>query len=260
MDHSHPNASLLRVENVTKRFRQGATVVEAVKSASLAVEPGQWLGVMGASGSGKSTLLHLIAGLTRPDDGQIFVDGVDLTRLTDHQLTLLRRRRIGLVFQAFNLVPTLTVEDNILLPALADGRERRALNARLQGLLERLGLAALRRRVPDALSGGEQQRVALARAMICEPAILLADEPTGSLDSVTGQDICRLLRQLCDEEATAMVVVTHDPAVATNADRIAIVKDGQLMTEIQADEFHDAPSLALRYQEVLSTPDVAEVV
>lgn len=249
----------LRVENLTKRFWQGSTTVEALKNISLTVERGQFVAVMGASGSGKSTLLHVMAGLTRPDAGRILVDGDDLSAMSDRQLTLFRRRRIGLVFQAFNLIPTLSAQDNILLPVLADGLGARSVDGRLDGLLAELGLGQRRRHRPDALSGGEQQRVAIARALVTDPAIILADEPTGSLDSVTGQSICRLMQQLCKEQGRTIVLVTHEPAVAVWAERIVVLKDGRILTEFTTADFHDAHSLAAHYQDIVGTAATAEV-
>jgi len=255
---SHAAAPLC-VESLTKRFRQGNTTIEALQDISLTVQQGQFVAVMGASGSGKSTLLHVMAGLTRSDRGQVFVDGEDLSAMSDRQLTLFRRRRIGLVFQAFNLIPTLTAQDNVLLPVLADGRGRQFAGAPLDGLLTRLGLTERRYHRPDAMSGGEQQRVAIARAILGDPAIILADEPTGSLDSVTGQGICRLLKQLCEEQGRTIVVVTHEPAVAVWAERIVVLKDGRTLTEFATTDFHDAHSLAAHYQDIVSTADAEEV-
>jgi len=212
---------------------------------------------MGASGSGKSTLLHVMAGLTRPDMGQVVVDGQDLSAMSDHQLTLFRRRHIGLVFQAFNLIPTLTAQDNVLLPALADGRTM-GMDGQMDNLLHRLGLTERRRHRPDAMSGGEQQRVAIARAMIGDPSIILADEPTGSLDSVTGQSICRLLQELCEEQGRTIVVVTHEPSVAVWAERIIVLKDGRILTEFPTSQFHDAHSLAAHYQDIVNAEAAAE--
>jgi putative ABC transport system ATP-binding protein len=240
----------LRVEHLTKRFRQGNTSIEALKDISLSVERGQFVSVMGASGSGKSTLLHVMAGLTRPDAGRVAVDGQDLSAMSDYRLTLFRRRHIGLVFQAFNLIPALTAQDNVLLPVLADGRGKSADGA-LDALLTRLGLAERRRHRPDALSGGEQQRVAIARAMIGDPSIILADEPTGSLDSVTGQSICRLLKELCEEQGRTIVIVTHEPAVALWARRIVVLKDGKTLTEFPTTDFRDAHVLAAHYQDIV---------
>jgi putative ABC transport system ATP-binding protein len=243
----------LIVRALTKRFRQGHTTVEALRDVSLKIARGEFVAVMGASGSGKSTLLHVMAGLTRPEQGTVAVDGKDLAAMSDYDLTLYRRRKIGLVFQAFNLIPTLTARDNILLPLLAGG-DRRASDGDglLDELLTRLDLSHRQRHRPDALSGGEQQRVAIARAMIADPSIILADEPTGSLDSVTGQSICKLLRELCKEQGRTIVVVTHEPAVAVWAQRIIVLKDGRVLTEFATEQFHDVHHLAAHYQDVVN--------
>ncbi|HEY2840410.1 MAG TPA: ABC transporter ATP-binding protein [Pirellulales bacterium] len=251
-----PAISPLRVEGVTKRFRQGATVVEALKSVSLTIPQGKFVAVMGASGSGKSTLLHVLAGLTWPDEGRVVIDDTDLSKLKDKQLTRFRRRRIGLVFQAFNLIPALSAEENITLPVLTDGRAE-IPQQRVEYLLDRLGIAARRRHRPDALSGGEQQRVAIARALITDPALVLADEPTGSLDSVSGQNICRLLRELCAEQKRTIVVVTHEPAVAVWSQRVLVMKDGRLLSDFATSDFSDAHSLAAHYQDIVN-PEPAE--
>lgn len=241
----------IRVERLTKRFRQGESQVEAVKDISLSINHGEFVAIMGASGSGKSTLLHVMAGLTWPDEGRVVIDDVDLSAMSDAQLTHFRRRKIGLIFQAFNLIPALTAEDNITLPVLSD-RHASAVAKRLESLLERLGLAARRHHRPDALSGGEQQRVAIARALITDPALVLADEPTGSLDSVSGQNICQLLRELCEEQQRTIVVVTHEPAVAVWAERVVVMKDGHILTEFDTRELGDAQRLASRYQDVVN--------
>jgi putative ABC transport system ATP-binding protein len=241
----------LQVKRLTKRFRQGQASIEAIRDIDLTIQRGQFVAVMGASGSGKSTLLHVMAGLTRPDAGEVLVDGQELSAMSDYNLTLYRRRRIGLVFQAFNLIPTLTARDNVLLPLLADRRTDLA-DGHLDQLLDRLGLLPRAGHRPDALSGGEQQRVAIARAIAPNPSIVLADEPTGSLDSVTGQSICRLLQELCQEQGRTIVVVTHEPAVAVWAQRIVVLKDGRVLTEFSAAQFHDAQSLAAHYQDVVN--------
>ncbi len=248
----------LRVVGLTKRFRQGNTVVDALKDVRLTIQRGESVAVMGASGSGKSTLLHVMAGLTRPDAGDVEVDGQNLSTMSDYELTLFRRRRIGLVFQAFNLIPTLSAHDNILLPLLADGRGSYA-DGRLDALLKRLGLTDRARHRPDALSGGEQQRVAIARAIIGDPSIILADEPTGSLDSVTGQNICRILQELCKEQGRTIVVVTHEPAVAIWSQRIVVLKDGRVLTEFPTSQFGDLQELAAHYQDVVGASRGAEV-
>jgi len=241
----------VRLEGVTKRFRQGETVVEAIRDVSLLIAAGEFVAVMGASGSGKSTLLHVMAGLAPPDEGRVLIDGADLSSMSDGELTRFRRRKIGLVFQAFNLIPSLTADDNITLPILAGGHNDRS-GARVQRLLDRLGLVPRRHHRPDALSGGEQQRVAIARALVNDPALVLADEPTGSLDSVSGQQICRLLRELCEAERRTIVVVTHEPAVAAWAQRVVVMKDGCILTQFGTGEFKDAQTLAAHYQDVVN--------
>jgi len=241
----------VQVEGATKRFRQGSSMVEALRSVSLSIASGEFVAIMGASGSGKSTLLNVMAGLTSADAGKIVVDGVELSGMSDAELTRFRRRKIGLVFQAFNLIPSLTAEQNITLPLLADG-QKAVPKDRLDALLERLGLTARRHHRPDALSGGEQQRVAIARALITDPALVLADEPTGSLDSVSGQNICRLLQELCAELKRTIVVVTHEPAVARWAQRVVVMRDGQILTEFPTADFGNPHALAAHYQDIVS--------
>lgn len=245
------NAPPVRVTAVVKKFQQGPTVVEALQQVSFSVDPGKFVAIMGASGSGKSTLLHVLAGLTTPTEGTVEIEGTHLSQLSDAALTRFRRRRIGLVFQAFNLIPTLSAEDNITLPLLSENGGAN-IQQRLDYLLDRLGLSGRRKHRPDALSGGEQQRVAIARALITEPALVLADEPTGSLDSVSGQAICKLLQELCREQKRTIVVVTHEPAVAVWAERIVIMKDGRIVDESDTAPFQDAHSLAAHYQRVVS--------
>lgn len=242
----------LVVSGVTKRFTQGATVVEALRNVSVTIEAGEFIAIMGASGSGKSTLLHVMTGLTRADEGVVQVEGRELATMSDRQLTHFRRRRIGLVFQSFNLIPTLTAEDNILLPLLTDGRSDEGKN--LGPLLDRLGLSTRRTHRPDALSGGEQQRVAIARAMMTNPAVILADEPTGSLDSVTGQTLCRILHELNQSDRRTIVVVTHEPSVAIWAQRVLVMKDGAIVASFPTSSFQDPQSLAAHYQQVVSLP------
>jgi putative ABC transport system ATP-binding protein len=248
----------LCVEHLTKRFRQGEVVIQALQDVTLTIPAGEFAAVMGASGSGKSTLLHLMAGLTRPDEGRVFVNGQDLACLSDRRRTHFRRRHVGLVFQAFNLIPTLTAEDNILLPLLSDGHSRQA-DELLDELLARLDLTGRRRHRPDTLSGGEQQRVAIARALVAQPSIILADEPTGSLDSITGQGICRLLRDLSREQQRTIIVVTHEPAVAVWAERIIVLKDGRVLTEFPTSQFADVQVLAAHYQDIVSGAPTEEV-
>ena len=240
----------LRIEHLTKRFRQGSVIIEALRDVSLEIARGEFVAVMGASGSGKSTLLHVAAGLTTPDEGRVFVDGEDLAAMSDRRLTIFRRRRIGVMFQAFNLIPSLTAEQNVLLPVRTDGRAASA-RERFESLFARLRLKERRTHRPDALSGGEQQRVAFARALIADPAIVLADEPTGSLDSVTGQELCRLLQELCREQNRTIVVVTHEPAVATWTDRVIVLADGRVLADFRTEKFSDAQSLAAHYHDTV---------
>jgi putative ABC transport system ATP-binding protein len=249
MMNSSPSLDSLPVvtEHLTKIFRQGAAEIRALDDLSLSVSKGEFVAVMGASGSGKSTLLHVLAGLTTADQGRVLIDGQDLAVMSDAQLTRFRRQRIGLVFQAFNLIPTLSAEDNIRLPA---GRGP-GTDERLEHLLAHLGIAARRHHRPDALSGGEQQRVAIARALITDPALVLADEPTGSLDSQAGQALCKLLRGLCDEEGRTIILVTHEPSVAAWARRIIVLKDGQQLTEFQSPAIGDTQAFIATYQEAV---------
>ena len=241
----------LQARAVVKSFRQGPATIHALSGANLSVQSGEFIAIMGASGSGKSTLLHAIAGLTELDSGQVLVNGQDLATLSDARLTRFRRRHIGLVFQAFNLVPVLSAEDNIRLPAdPAPG-----LDAKVDALLDRLGMAARRAHKPDALSGGEQQRIAIARALVTDPDLLLADEPTGSLDSVAGQEICRLLRELCDEQRRTIVVVTHEPSVAMWADRAVVLKDGRDRAGFPIGRPHDSEAVATAYQHAVQSTE-----
>ncbi|PQO26385.1 peptide ABC transporter ATP-binding protein [Blastopirellula marina] len=246
----------LSARNLTKLFHQGDHVVEALKNVSLEIQRGSFVAVMGPSGSGKSTLMHLMAGLTRCDEGEILVDGQDISQMNDGRLTHFRREKIGLVFQSFNLIPTLTAEDNITLPLFASGRTGDVKES-LDKLLDRLGIAARRKHRPDALSGGEQQRVAIARALITDPAIVLADEPTGSLDTTTGKGICQILSELCTEQQRTIVVVTHEPAVAIWAKRVIVLKDGHMIDDFETAQFPDALSLATHYQNALDASEAA---
>lgn len=237
----------LEIQSVVKHFRAGSTIIHALNGVNLAVAAGEFVAIMGASGSGKSTLLHALAGLTDVDSGCVQVEGQDLAELSDARLTRFRRRRIGLVFQAFNLIPSLTAEDNIRLPAEAVA----GLDEWVETLLALLELQVRRGHKPDALSGGEQQRVAIARALIADPAILLADEPTGSLDSVSGQNICRLLRELCSEQRRTIVMVTHEPAVAMWADRVVILKDGRDLPGFPIGSAREPQAVSMGYQQAL---------
>jgi putative ABC transport system ATP-binding protein len=241
----------LVIEDVRKSFRQGDRQVSALAGVSLEVQAGQFLAIMGASGSGKSTLLHLMAGLTKADGGRVIVDGTDLMTLNDRDLTLFRRRKIGLVFQAFNLIPTLSAEENLALPLMLEGRNGAASKSRVESLLTSLGLSSRRTHRPDAMSGGEQQRVAIGRALVADPAVILADEPTGNLDSGNSKAVCELLRDLSLVHGKTIVMVTHEPSVAAYAQEVAVLKDGVLVERFAVDEADGRQGLAARYQESL---------
>ncbi len=243
--------SPLVVENVRKQFRQGDRAVAALDGVSLEVPQGQFLAVMGASGSGKSTLLHLMAGLTHADGGRVVVNGTDLGGMRDRDLTLFRRRHIGLVFQSFNLIPTLSAEENIALPLMLDGKSGAQASAKVNELLESLGLAKRRHHRPDAMSGGEQQRVAIGRALVTDPAVILADEPTGNLDSANSRSVCELLRDLSVIHNKTIVMVTHEPSVAAYTQEVAVLKDGKLVDRFATEEAGRGQGLAVRYQESL---------
>jgi putative ABC transport system ATP-binding protein len=236
-------APLLALEGVTKSFRRGDEEVVALAGVDLSVARGELLLIMGPSGSGKSTLLHLLGGLERPTRGRVVFrakaegaasaasDGEDLARLDDEALARLRRTAIGFVFQEFHLLPTLSAEENAMLPLLLDGAATAAAHGRARAMLERVGLSARRDHLPDQLSGGERQRVAIARALVADPPLLLCDEPTGSLDSARGREIFALLRELADREGRAVVVVTHDPAALPFATRVVELRDGRIVRE-----------------------------
>jgi putative ABC transport system ATP-binding protein len=246
-----PSDAPLVVQNVRKQFRQGDRAVAALDGVSLDVPRGQFLAVMGASGSGKSTLLHLMAGLATPDEGQVIVNGTELKGMRDRELTLFRRRHIGLVFQSFNLIPTLSAEENVALPLMLEGRNGDAARAKVEELLNSLGLTKRRHHRPDAMSGGEQQRVAIGRALVSDPAVILADEPTGNLDSANSRSVCELLRDLAVIHNKTIVMVTHEPTVAAYAQEVAVLKDGKLVKCFATEEAGGGEGLALRYQESL---------
>ncbi len=224
---------VLEASDLRKEYVLGSHHVHALAGVDFVVEKGEFVAIMGPSGSGKSTLLHLIGGLDKPSSGEIFLAGKRLSLLKDNQVTLLRRRNIGFVFQFFNLLPILSAEENITLPLMIDGKDVKKYSERLEALLGLTGLTDRRRHKPEQLSGGEQQRVALARALITEPAILLADEPTGNLDTKTGHTVMELLRRSCDELQQAIVVVTHDPRAASFADRVVFLRDGLIDGELR---------------------------
>ncbi|HEX4442228.1 MAG TPA: ABC transporter ATP-binding protein [Galbitalea sp.] len=221
-----------RVENLTKSYGTGAGLITALDGISLGIERGRFTAIMGPSGSGKSTLMHILAGLDSATSGRTWLGETETTALDDTQLTLLRRRRVGFVFQSFNLVPTLDIEGNILLPFELDGRKPdENQRARIYGLVNSLGLADRLRHRPHELSGGQQQRVAIARALGTQPDLILADEPTGNLDSRTGREVLALLAAASSDFGQSIVMVTHDPIAASYADRIVFLADGTVTAD-----------------------------
>jgi putative ABC transport system ATP-binding protein len=210
----------------------GEVEVIALKEVNFAVQRGEFVAIMGASGSGKSTLLHLLGGLDTPTHGEVYFDGQALSRLNDDQVTLLRRQKIGFIFQFYNLLPTLNAIENVALPLMIDGQQASQYQAKVQELLHLVKLQDRENHRPDQLSGGQQQRVAIARAFVNQPQVVLADEPTGNLDSRSGKAILELLQRVCKELCTTIVMVTHDPKAASYADRVVFLKDGEIVTEI----------------------------
>ena len=225
---------ILQTRELTKVYGRGETEVHALDGVNLSVEKGEFLAVVGTSGSGKSTLLHMLGGLDKPTAGSVMVDGNELSEMTDDELTIFRRRNIGFVFQNYNLVPMMNVQENILLPVGLDGKE--ADTAYTDEIIKILGLSDKLRRLPNKLSGGQQQRVAIARALAAKPAILLADEPTGNPDSKTSQDVLGLLKVTSQRFHQTMVIITHNEEIAQMADRIVRIEDGQIVSR---GEFHD---------------------
>lgn len=240
----------LQVNGLTKRFQVGDREVQALRGVDLEVAAGEFVAIMGPSGCGKSTLLHLIGGLDQADAGSIEIEGKSLSGMKDRERTHLRRRRIGLIFQAFNLVGNLTARENALLPLLLDGKKN--AEPQCEELFSRLGLSACANRWPETLSGGEQQRVAIARALINNPALILADEPTGSLDFANGQAFCALLHELCGKDGRTILMVTHEPAVAAWASRVLVMKDGLLLGELAHNQCGDSNRLAAAYHEMIA--------
>ncbi|HTP07146.1 MAG TPA: ABC transporter ATP-binding protein [Anaerolineae bacterium] len=236
--------TVLQADQVTKQYRMGDVVVNALDSVDFRVESGEFVAIMGPSGSGKSTLLHLLGGLDGSSSGEITLAGKQLSKLDDNAVTLVRRRNVGFIFQFYNLVPTLTAEENIALPLLIDGRAVKKYQAQLDELLQLVGLSDRRSHKPDQLSGGQQQRVAIARALVTDPDIVLADEPTGNLDSKSGKAILELLRHSCDELHHTIVMVTHDAFAASYADRVVFLKDGRLIRQLHRSEVTDGALLA----------------
>jgi putative ABC transport system ATP-binding protein len=246
---------VLEASQLRKRYGSGDAAVDALAGVDFRVNRGEFVAIMGPSGSGKSTLLHLLGGLDTPSGGRVELSGHPFSELNERLATLARRHNVGFVFQFFNLLPTLTAEENILLPVMIDGQDPHKYQSQLDNLLDLVGLRERRRHRPDQLSGGEQQRVAMARALITSPAIVLADEPTGNLDSKTGKQIMDLLRKSCAELQQAIIVVTHDAKAAAYADRVVFLRDGSVVRELRLGE---ADSAAQRLRMVIDAMELLE--
>ena len=223
--------SILQANNLVKIYGQGENAVHALNDVSLKVEKGEFVTIVGTSGSGKSTLLHMLGGLDRPTGGEVIIDQKDISKLSDEELTIFRRRKIGFIFQAFNLVPVLNVYENIVLPIELDGAK--IDRDFVEEIINTLGLSGKKESLPNQLSGGQQQRVAIARALAFRPAIILADEPTGNLDSKTGQDVLSLLKVSAEKFSQTIVMITHNDEIAQLADRIIRIEDGRIVERRQ---------------------------
>lgn len=221
---------ILKVENLTKTYGSGENLVHAVDDVSFSVEKGEFVAIVGASGSGKSTLLHLIGGVDRPTSGKIFVDGNDISKMNDDKLAVFRRSQVGIVYQFYNLIPILTVEENITLPCDLDGRG--VDRERLEMILDSFGLRARRKHLPNQLSGGQQQRTSIARALINNPSLVLADEPTGNLDSKSSEEVMSMLKMCNQSYGQTVIMITHNLDIAKQADRIITISDGKIVEEV----------------------------
>ncbi len=230
--HAGRMTTIVSTTDLHRRYGEGPAAVDALAGVSVEIARGRFTAIMGASGSGKSTLMHLMAGLDRPTSGTVSLDGVELGALDDKHLTELRRDRVGFVFQAFNLLPVLTAEENLVLPLTIAGRKPDA--AWLESLVEAVGLGDRRTHRPSELSGGQQQRVAVARALVSKPAVVFADEPTGNLDSNASAEVLNLLRRAVDDFGQTVVMVTHDAAAAAYADRLIVLEDGRVAHDVHA--------------------------
>ena len=221
---------ILKVENLIKTYGSGENLVNAVDDVSFSVEKGEFVAIVGASGSGKSTLLHLIGGVDRPTSGKIFVDGNDISKMNDDKLAVFRRRQVGIVYQFYNLIPILTVEENITLPCDLDGRG--VDRERLETILDSFGLRARRKHLPNQLSGGQQQRTSIARALINNPSLVLADEPTGNLDSKSSEEVMSILKMCNQSYGQTVIMITHNLDIAKQAGRIITISDGKIVEEV----------------------------
>ncbi len=226
MNNSH---IVIEGRNISKEYQMGEAVTRVLNDISIQISQGEFVSVMGPSGSGKSTLLYILGGLDIPTSGSVFMDGEDISKFGDEKKSVMRRRNIGFVFQFYNLIPNLNVEENILLPVLLDGKAIKDCKKRLNSILEVVGLADRRKHTPRELSGGQQQRVAIARALINNPEIIFADEPTGNLDSKTGSEILNLLQEINREDNKTIIMVTHSAAAAQYSSRVANVRDGVMI-------------------------------
>ncbi len=222
---------ILKVENLIKTYKNGNTTINAVDNVSFSVEKGDFVAIVGASGSGKSTLLHLLGGVDRPTSGKVFIDGVDIYNMNNDALAIFRRRQVGLIYQFYNLIPILNVEENIVLPCKLDGKNVR--RDRLNEIIDTLGLSKRRSHLPNELSGGQQQRVSIGRAIINNPALVLADEPTGNLDSKASDEIVALLKESNKKYNQTIIVITHDASIAQEANRVITIEDGKIVSDVR---------------------------
>lgn len=220
---------ILRCENLTKIYGEGNAQVNALDHVSFSVEKGEFVAIVGPSGSGKSTLLHILGGVDKPTSGKVYIDGTDIHALKEDKLAIFRRRQIGLIYQFYNLMPVLNVDENIVLPHLLDGRTMD--QERLDEIVEYLGLSDRRNNLPNQLSGGQQQRVSIGRALYSHPAIVLADEPTGNLDRKNGQEIIRLIKESNKNQKQTLILITHDESIALQADRMICIEDGKIVRD-----------------------------
>ncbi|MCA9255755.1 MAG: ABC transporter ATP-binding protein, partial [Phycisphaerales bacterium] len=249
-DHDITQDAVVTIDDVHRHFRLDDETIRAVDGVSTTIARGEFLAIMGHSGSGKTTLMHLIGGLDLPDRGRIVVDGHEINAMSDTDRTLYRRRHLGVVFQAFNLLPTLSALENVMLPYLVDGRSASEARRRATELLESVQLGHRMKHRPALMSGGEQQRVAIARALMVDPVLILADEPTGNLDPSSSKQIWNLLRSLCETSKTTVIMVTHEALAAAHADRVLFLKSGRLSGDAHAEGAGDAKLVADRYAQL----------
>ena len=222
---------ILKVENLVKTYKNGNSTINAVDNISFSVEKGDFVAIVGASGSGKSTLLHLLGGVDRPTSGKVFIDNVDIYSMNNDALAIFRRIQVWLIYQFYNLIPILNVEENIVLPCKLDGKN--VSKDRLNEIIDTLGLSARRKHLPNELSGGQQQRVSIGRAIINNPALVLADEPTGNLDSKASDEIVALLKESNKKYNQTIIVITHDPDIASVANRVITIEDGKIVSDVR---------------------------